>query len=695
MAGALLLLSIFAQPADVDEARIKALIAQLGSEFLDERKAALAELHQIGAKAEPALVAALASPDGRVQYYAILLLNKRKSQASVEKIGAIFMGSRDQEVRAAAFDFLCGAGPKAEPYLVPALDDLRGDFRKRALDALIAMDSKKACDKAAELYERETDADIKSKAFDYLVKAGKDARHQLLKLLRSPVAETRSKVLGALRGADDPRTYDAVVAAFLAEKDGSALSAAYRYLTETLPDRAAATFTKALKDGTAGAQTQALDWMIRQKSESGVDAAGELFLSTQTSDIRAKAISYLKDFKSSHPYLKQAVKGGDGTTAVPALKVLREAGNFESVIDAGGHYATDGPRDLRAEIVRYLKLARSKDAEKYLVTALDDAVVEIRKDAIEGLAAIGTPTAVARLTGVLASATEAEKQIIVDALTMLKADALEILLDAPDLIDENREQIRSLYTRMRLEETLDGYVVASGGTGSHADAFKALGDPKLNASQLEALLLDMAFDRHVYIVSPRVSQHFRYMRELAVMALGTAGGPTVLPKLQELREQVDAADKNDMKLSLKAAIALATARRGDDGAVKGLAGRLQAEADELAVGGPAQVAAALDKYLHRAMLLYRAGDLAGALAGYEALEKKLDGAKAIFMNAAVVHYNLACVYARRKELDKAMASLNKAVAAGWSDGSWLSRDDDLKALRGRDDFKTLVAKLTP
>lgn len=684
-----------AQPPEVDEAHIKALIAQLGSEFLDERKAALAELHKIGAKAEPHLMAALESRDGRIQYYAILLLHKQKSSGAVEKIGAIFLKSRDQEVRGSAFDYLCGAGAKAEPYLIPALDEVRSDFRKRALDALIAMSSTKACDKAADLYERETDAEIKSKAFDYLVKAGKEARNQLLKLLKSAQAETRSKVIGALKGADDDRTYGAVAAAFLAEKEGAPLSAAFRYLSETLTDRAATTFTKAISDGTAGAQMQSLDWMIRQKSEAGVAAAGDLFLGTQASDLRTKAVSYLKDYRSAHPYFKEAVKRGDSAIAVPALKVLRDAGNFESVIEAGGHYATDGAREMRGEIVKYLKMSKAKESEKYLAGALEDSVVDIRKDAIEGLAAIGTPTAIARLTGVLASATEAEKQIIVDALSSLRADSLEALLDAPDLTDENREQIRSLYTRMRVEELLDGFVVGTGGTGSHAEQFKALEGPKLNAKQLEGLLLDMAFDRHVYIVAPRVSQHFRYMRELAVMALGRIGSAEVIAKLQELREAVDASDKNDMKLSLKAAIALAIKARGNDEVVKALAERLQKESDELATGGPAQTAASMDKALHRAMLLYRAGDLAGAQAGYEALEKRLDGAKAYFMNAAIVHYNLACVYAKRKDLDKAMASLEKAAAAGWSDGAWLARDEDLKALRGREDFKKLVQRLTP
>jgi hypothetical protein len=66
-------------------------------------------------------------------------------------------------------------------------------------------------------------------------------------------------------------------------------------------------------------------------------------------------------------------------------------------------------------------------------------------------------------------------------------------------------------------------------------------------------------------------------------------------------------------------------------------------------------------------------------------------------------YNFACVYAlaagkspqKKQEYgDRAMELLNKAVQAGLQDVALLTRDEDLSALRNRDDFKKLIAELT-
>jgi hypothetical protein len=45
------------------------------------------------------------------------------------------------------------------------------------------------------------------------------------------------------------------------------------------------------------------------------------------------------------------------------------------------------------------------------------------------------------------------------------------------------------------------------------------------------------------------------------------------------------------------------------------------------------------------------------------------------------------------EADKAMTWLRKAIDAGWTNTGNVRRDSDLDFLRGRDDFKKLVADL--
>jgi hypothetical protein len=66
-------------------------------------------------------------------------------------------------------------------------------------------------------------------------------------------------------------------------------------------------------------------------------------------------------------------------------------------------------------------------------------------------------------------------------------------------------------------------------------------------------------------------------------------------------------------------------------------------------------------------------------------------------------YDFACVYAvassksaakKREYADRAMELLHQAVRAGFRDTAHLKKDTNLDALRGRDDFKQLLAALT-
>jgi hypothetical protein len=64
-------------------------------------------------------------------------------------------------------------------------------------------------------------------------------------------------------------------------------------------------------------------------------------------------------------------------------------------------------------------------------------------------------------------------------------------------------------------------------------------------------------------------------------------------------------------------------------------------------------------------------------------------------------YNIACDHAvmipksanRGKEAESAMECLKRAVAAGFNNVAQMKRDTDLDALRDREDFKQLLAKL--
>jgi hypothetical protein len=69
---------------------------------------------------------------------------------------------------------------------------------------------------------------------------------------------------------------------------------------------------------------------------------------------------------------------------------------------------------------------------------------------------------------------------------------------------------------------------------------------------------------------------------------------------------------------------------------------------------------------------------------------------------ALKWYDFACIYSvasgqvadrKREYADAAVEMLRKAVKAGWKDAAHMRADTDLDPLRGRDDFKQLVAEL--
>jgi hypothetical protein len=55
----------------------------------------------------------------------------------------------------------------------------------------------------------------------------------------------------------------------------------------------------------------------------------------------------------------------------------------------------------------------------------------------------------------------------------------------------------------------------------------------------------------------------------------------------------------------------------------------------------------------------------------------------------LVFYNLACSYSLNREVDLAVAALEKALALGYRDFQWLSKDPDLRRLRKHPSYRTI------
>jgi tetratricopeptide (TPR) repeat protein len=96
--------------------------------------------------------------------------------------------------------------------------------------------------------------------------------------------------------------------------------------------------------------------------------------------------------------------------------------------------------------------------------------------------------------------------------------------------------------------------------------------------------------------------------------------------------------------------------------------------------------------MDRALSLVRAGQVDTALQEAEELAKNAD-AKTLYSAACVFALAAAGSSAKEDRARRAVALLRQAVAKGYKDAEHMKKDDDLKTLRQRDDFKELLAEM--
>ena len=60
---------------------------------------------------------------------------------------------------------------------------------------------------------------------------------------------------------------------------------------------------------------------------------------------------------------------------------------------------------------------------------------------------------------------------------------------------------------------------------------------------------------------------------------------------------------------------------------------------------------------------------------------------------SIVHYNIACSYARMKKVEEALDALERSVQCGYRDVDWMEKDADLDNLRDSPRYKALVRRM--
>jgi HEAT repeat protein len=684
-----------------DDAELRAALVRLESEYLSDRLEGLRVLEAAGARAEALLIEALGSEETRVRLHAVRLLTKLASKTPVHQIGAMAQEGGSLELERAAFDYLRAVPELAEDYLIPALSHPQAGIRSGALEALGRAKSARAVPAAARLFETDPDEKLREAAFKFLESIGAPAEGELVRLLGSKKSEVRQKVLsGALKNSRSEAVLRAVGSLFLVEPDEKVLGLAHGMLTARYPDSGGLSETfmiRALRDGTPAARRLAVKLLRERGSTDGVEPAGELLVANRDGPLRDLLVMYLKPHASARPFFERAVREGAPETATAALGVLAELKDFRAVEAAAELYRASAPEAVRLAAVGYLRGSADPRAEPVLIRALKDEKEPVRLSAIEGLGALRTPAAVAALARQISAGDEREQGRIRAVLARFKAEALWAILTsdaAAELSEETRGAIRDLHVRVAVEEFLDTSVARGQGIGTYPGQFDGLRREPLEAERVDRVLREMIGSGALWLSEPAGDATTDRRRELAALALADLAGEGAADALEHVWKEDLSRGDGINQLDVRVSVAVALHRAGRPQARDELVAWLERQAAQQAEGGARPNAVlALDLGFRRALVLARTGAAAAALKAYEELAAKASALKAPYPSAAALHYNLACLQARLGRGADAVASLGKAVAAGFADRAWIERDRDLDSLRESPAFKELIEKL--
>jgi len=693
---ACLLLVLSGQDEAPEDAKVRALIEQLGADFLEEREPARKALEKVGKAAEPRLVEGLSHRDHRVRRTCLELLTPLRSPSALKRAGDLFALDDDPAVREAAFHFLRGMGKAAEESMIGALESLNPEFRRGAVEALSEIRSTTCIAKIADLYDRETERSVKDTAWKCLLAAGKSAEPRLLKYLRDPDPGIRRDVLMSLRGSTEEATVSAVIQLFGTEGDDAPLDQAYLFLLAN-EGRAEAAFVAGLTNPRAATRLKSLLGLKAVKSAKGLTPVSELFLGECPPDVRIAAADYLKSRGlEAEEALLRGLENKDPVVRLASIQVLGDIESVKALAPIGRLFREDKNRALHDRCFEFLKHLGIR-AEEDLLAALGDEDKDLRCQAVLALGEARSERSVPRLLEFLTELDPRMREASEEALALIGPKAIDEVnkaVAAGRVRKSAAEAIEASYNSIQVERLLEAQLGDDEFTGFYEGQFK----------DLEVFGREKAVPVLIRILSER-SYPFRHaerherseafrgtMKELAVMALGELGGEGALPALKAF-----ANDETQIGQSrrIREETLVALHRQGERKPLDDHLREARLEADRLLRSEmPELKEAGCDQLFSLGLLFTRLRRFQEAIQVYDELLSSLDRYKlesARQRNYPTTCYNLACLNSLRGERAKSVEWLDKAVRAGFKDRGWIRKDRDLDGIRQEEGYKKILA----
>jgi HEAT repeat protein len=682
----LVLLLLVLQDATPDDAKIRNLIGQLGSDFLEDRQAARKSLEKEGRKSEGMLVQALEASDHRVRRECLDLLITLKSTAALSRAASLFQTDENLDVQDAAFRLFQALGREAETPLIAALDSPIREFRRRAIQTLTDIRSERCAEKMESLFDRETDKEIRDAAFHCLRSLGKPAEPFLIKCLTLPEMAMRRDALRGLKDARNDVALAAVGQLYAQEADAEVIEQAYEILAG-LGARGEPHFLAGLRSPQEQTRLRSVEGLRNLKSEKAPGPVAELFQNDPAEAVRAAAVEFLKGCGlKAEETLMRGLAGKEVKIRLLAIDALGEIGSAKPLDEIARIFREDKDREIHGTAFKYLKNLGIR-AEKHLLEALADEEKEIRRQAVLALGDAKSEAAIGRLIDFMAELDPDMKAAAERALARIGPKAIDAIagaVAAGHLRKHSAGMVTALYHQEEVERLLDALVTDSGGSGFFEGQFReiqAFGKDKA----LPALLLMVGDPKHKFRRVDRLEKIWDYgmkMRELAVMALGELGDERVVETLRKALKATPLLTRSD---TIHEELLVALYRHGEKQPLEDFVQKTRAEAPKAEEN--ASLLFSLGIVLNR---VGRRQDAAEAYLEFLKILEQHPGRASDSDTLQTTFYNLACLSSLQGDKDQALKWLDKAVRAGFVDRAWIRMDRDLDPIRSEAAFRAWI-----
>jgi HEAT repeat protein len=494
-----------------------------------------------------------------------------------------------------------------------------------------------------------------------------------------------------LKGVYEDEVLATVGRALKAELDDNVIGAIFDYLKDAPAEKVEDFVLQALDAQSSKTKSRAIQILALNKCEKALDRVLDTAKKTPELEVKLECIAFFAVFPDkTEAYMIKLLEDQNSqirNKVINELAAKKSKAAYEKIHEV---YRKDAEKDVRSNAFRYF-LSLGAEAADVLMEGLKDDQGDIKEAAIEGLGELRLETAIEPLLE--ACRKDKSKPIqdrCVSALAKIGKKAIaaaEAAAKADPAMEPIATGVSQQYDDVVVETVLSKFITDKETTGWFAGQFKELSTLEIGKDRTAAVLIRMHGDNY----EPRTKKLFELRRvqllnRVATLALGELGGTK---STEFLLQKFDALLKNPEYDGLIEEIGVGLVHAGEKAVLDRLVERIQKEVDARL---KEDKAGAFERQFSIGSVRNRAGDVKGALAAYQTLEKSMaaDAEKDPFLYAKV-HYNISCAHSLLGDKAAAVDHLRKAVESGFKDKEWIEIDKDLDAIRGEEGYKRLIA----